>query len=233
PENDVVMLPSTLGKDLYETLRLKSLIKAERELRCGQANDALDDLRLELSKKAFLHVEKRGEPSKDHRTRGWAAINQADEKVKDLALIYRTARRALVILGLKHERMEKYQPLLDAQLTSSTTLLDTTKHGQTYEKLPWFWACETGHGITDNNILREFQRSHWLRTREHLSRASEESNLVQHEMKWTVLHFEYRAKCWKDIGVRYGDQGVGHKAYALRQRDMWLTLAADARAIFR
>lgn len=58
--------------------------------------------------------------------------------------------------------------------------------------------------------------------------------LVQEEMLWTVAAFKYNAGLWHDRAVKcVGNlDWRGKYSYALRQEDMWLKWANDARIAF-
>ncbi|TFK58356.1 hypothetical protein BDN72DRAFT_782205 [Pluteus cervinus] len=228
-----MILPSKFLKSVLEKMGLGRLKENEIDLRCGQATDALDELRLELGRKAFEHVQKHGVPSKKHRTRGWTAVHNQEAKVRETAVIYRRARKSLIDLGAKEPILEKYRELKDSDLTSSTSLLDHTAFGQSQKTLPWFWACETGEGIEDDKVLREFHRAHWLRAWEQNKRAEEEFKLVKHEMRWTLNYFRYREQIWRDIASRSGDLHVGYRIYAYRQADIWCGMENRAREQLR
>ncbi|TFK59289.1 hypothetical protein BDN72DRAFT_734315, partial [Pluteus cervinus] len=94
-EDIVMILPSKFRKSTLDKMGLGQLRNDEIELRCGQATDALDDLRSELGRKAFEHVQKRKIPSKKHKTRGWMAIHNQEAKVREITSIYRMARKSL------------------------------------------------------------------------------------------------------------------------------------------
>ncbi|KAI6140384.1 hypothetical protein EDD17DRAFT_1770181 [Pisolithus thermaeus] len=50
-----IWMPSSIGNDKLTELGLVDLLKEERELRIGQANDCLDQLRTDLGNKAMLY----------------------------------------------------------------------------------------------------------------------------------------------------------------------------------
>ena len=54
PEQEVLLLPSSLGPGEVSQLHLEKIAEQESALRHGQVNDALDGLRLALSEKSLL-----------------------------------------------------------------------------------------------------------------------------------------------------------------------------------
>jgi hypothetical protein len=63
PELMPIFMPSSLKHDDLQRLQLEPMAKQEMELRKGQANDALEGLRLALGHKALLYRSKvRGPP---------------------------------------------------------------------------------------------------------------------------------------------------------------------------
>ncbi|TFK59006.1 hypothetical protein BDN72DRAFT_781336, partial [Pluteus cervinus] len=232
PEHQQLLLPSSIGIDRCTSSKMKGLVDVEIKLRCGQANDALEHLRLELGRKAFLHVKKRTTAVKKIRLRGWAAIHTAEDKIAEYTAVYRRVRNKLVDLGASAALLLRYQELTDDHLTTSTTLLDTQTSHQRHKTLPWIWGSETGTSGGGDAWGAEFKRSHWLRANEQLKRANEEVLLLRHEMSWTVNFFRWKARIW-DKHTRGKELSEGHRCYARRQRAMWLEMAENTEGMFQ
>lgn len=143
PEKLKLALPSAMSERVRKERRLASATDQEIQLREGQCNDALQGIRLALGKKAFLfRTQVRQGGAKTGKTRPWDAIHSADASLREHAQIYRTSRGALEKLKPPRETLEKYRPLDVKDLKTSTTLLDTSNHGQKHDTLPWFWYLD-------------------------------------------------------------------------------------------
>jgi hypothetical protein len=143
-ENLTVMMPSLLSGDLITKLDLESLAFQEFELRQGQANDHLEDLRLALGHLALVYrTQVRRADTTKKRTRAWKDVKAARNKVEKHARGYRQARRALVRLGAGDDIMEIYQPLNQEEIRVSKDITDERRLGQRNDTLPWFWRISS------------------------------------------------------------------------------------------
>lgn len=143
PENFKIALPSSMSQDIRKRRDLKVATDWEIELRIGQCNDALQGVRLSLGKKAFLfRTQVRSGGPKTGKTRPWDAIHAADATLRQHAQLYRSSRAALEKLQPDEAILRKYQVLEAHHLKTSTTLLDTSQHGQRHDRLPWFWYLD-------------------------------------------------------------------------------------------
>ncbi|TFK64685.1 hypothetical protein BDN72DRAFT_774275, partial [Pluteus cervinus] len=231
PEQDKIILPSSLGLTKCDKLGMADLRLVEIDLRCGQANEALDNIRLELGKRAFLAAEKR-KTQKRYQTRSWAEMRSARAVIQKWTRIYRQTRVALLRLGATQTITSKYQALRKEHLDCSLTLHDTSISGQSHKNLPWLWGSESGKVIKGSDVMDEFLRVHWLRAQAQRDRAREEKILVEHEMQWTINYFQHRENQWTLLEQASQDK-PGHQAYACRQQEMWRGLADQARETFQ
>src|SRR5882762_3302813 len=109
PERMQLMMPSSLNATDIIHLGVEDLAAQELELRKGQANDALERLRLALANKALLWRTKVHAANKTKkRTRAWADIKKVRQQVEQHVRCYHRARHALANLGADLETMEKY-----------------------------------------------------------------------------------------------------------------------------
>ncbi|KAF9544699.1 hypothetical protein CPC08DRAFT_616066, partial [Agrocybe pediades] len=90
-------LPSALPPTADCDTRLREI---EYQLRIGQCNDSLDDLRNQLCVRAYVMIDKkRFQRGQKANTRSNAAIDKIHEKVNSAASRYRTARKAVSFLA--------------------------------------------------------------------------------------------------------------------------------------
>jgi hypothetical protein len=149
PELATLALPSTLGREACESIGYGSLAEKEKKLRMGQANDALQGIRVALSSKAILFRGLREATSKTKRNRSWDQIKSTAGSARHHVRVYLHARKALLRLGASTDEMAKYQPLTREQLKITAARIDPTLRGTRNSSLAWFWTmdvqgdCET------------------------------------------------------------------------------------------
>jgi hypothetical protein len=140
PEVVVLPLPSNIISE-EEELRssLESLISVERALRKGQANDALEGLRVGLANKSLLLLTNVNQStSTKQSTRAWASVRNAQSQILYHAHCYQRARQALKCVG-KPEDLLIYQKLNENDLVTVKDITLAKRFGQGSDTLAWFW----------------------------------------------------------------------------------------------
>jgi len=151
-----ILLPSTIGRERCINADLAEIVEKERTLRQGQANDALQGVRMALGKKSFLfRTRLRNSTSKGQKLRSWSDIAIVEAGVRHQAKIYRKARRALIALGASEEIMNSYQVLKKEHLCTSTTVVDPNARGQRNASLAWFWSMDIAGDSARDDIMVE------------------------------------------------------------------------------
>jgi hypothetical protein len=115
---------------------------AEKELflREGQANDALQAIRLAIGEKSFrFRKQLRTANSKVKKTRSWDLIKSASKQLQHHRLIYRQARQAMIQLGASSQLLKLYQELTDDDIRTSTAIEEPNARGQRNSELSWIW----------------------------------------------------------------------------------------------
>jgi len=149
-------MPSSFGKQTLEEVGLEMLALQEIELRVGQANDALGDLRVELGQEALLFRTKiRYTNNTKGKTRAWKEVNKSSMDVMKHVRRYKRARRALEKLGVAHGVMEKYQDLKKEDLNMSGDILEENRVGQKNATLAWFWRLGPQGDSVGNDWMEE------------------------------------------------------------------------------
>lgn len=144
-ERLAIALPSAIGMEKSIELGYKRFAKAEKALRIGQLNDALQNIRLGLSQKAVVFREGlRRVKSKVKKTRSWHQISQVDSSVRHHARVYTRARAAIVQLGATEEELDRYKVLQSSDLNVSTARVDPSARGNRDKGLAWFWTMDVG-----------------------------------------------------------------------------------------
>lgn len=166
-EAQPLWLPSNLGMELDGQEGSAAFAEQEKTLRMGQANDALQAIRLGLSRKAVVFREDlRNAKTKTRKLRSWDQIVMVDFNVRHQSRVYDRARTALVRLGTSEEELRRYQVLKKEHLNVTTARIDPSLRGQRNSSLAWFWTmdvqndmeqmegmaeCESGINSVDNN----------------------------------------------------------------------------------
>ena len=110
PEMLILPLPSNISSVKIQPA-LQSLVSTEVELRKGQANDALEGLRIGLANKSLLlQTNVNNSTSTKQSTRAWASVRNAQSQILQHANDYQRAWQAITCLGTP-EDMSLYQKL--------------------------------------------------------------------------------------------------------------------------
>lgn len=248
PEHFRLALPSTLGMPICRMRHLQNAVEAECELRVGQANDALQGVRLAIARKAFVFRHQvRHAVNKKHKTRAYTKIQLTDTSLRYHAQLYRQSRGALKQLNAGPDLLKRFQELKPEHLKTTTTFIDYRTPGMKHKTLAWFWHLDVQGDSIDDSLMLECEwinaflalfvvdsipvyRVNWLRAREIYKRTREEVILVSHEMEWTVRYFRHEADRWSKRKTAVDTPG--HIAVALRMESMWMRFATRSMEVF-
>ena len=155
PELAVLPLPSSFGREICTNMGYGSLIAKELKFRMGQANDALQGIRVALSRKAILFRGLCAATSKTKRNRSWDQIKSTAGSARHHVRIYVHARKAMIRLGASPQDLQKYQPLTKEQLKITAARIDPSLRGTRNHHLAWFWSanvegdCQSVEGMEE------------------------------------------------------------------------------------
>lgn len=154
PENMALQLPSTIGKEACIERGLNDLMDQEIQLRNGQANNSLQQLREELGHKSWLYKEKRshGRVGQKASLRSWSAIKKSGETIKKHVATYTLAFKALARL----DATEMFRPIEKKDLKLNADITDENRFGQSSDILSWIWTTGTQSG-GKNSSLRAWE----------------------------------------------------------------------------
>ncbi|KAI6010350.1 hypothetical protein EDC04DRAFT_2610218 [Pisolithus marmoratus] len=217
-----IWMPSAIGAAKLTELGLHDLLKEERELRIGQANNCLDQLRTDLGNKAMLE----GTSTKKEIQKVVARVNKHVRS-------YQRTRQAILRLDPDGNMAEKYQEILPEDLVVSKEVTEENRFGQGTSKLAWFWVIDgekSQLNVEAGGLMEEFYRINQLKARARRDKWKEEVSLVRHEMLWTGLWFEYHKKMWEQRALQSTEPGK--EAYANKQMGLWSDFASKARLMF-
>jgi hypothetical protein len=139
-ENMILPLPSSFSRDTLSAWGVAHLADQERELRIGQANDALELLRDALATKALVFRTKvRNANSQIKITRSWADIEKVNIRIRRYVGTYRRAHAALIRLQLPENELARFKIITNADLKMSSDIVEENRVGQRNDNMAWFW----------------------------------------------------------------------------------------------
>ena len=158
PECSHLCLPSSLGLTECKRIEWNTLASQEVELRKGQANEALEILRMALGHKALLLRKLvRNSKSQKQSTRAWGEVKKVTSMIYMHVRTYKMAREALIQLlddRQATEILSVYQEISAGDLKMSGDIVEENRIGQRRDTLPWIWRLGNNQN-TDQNI-------HWM-----------------------------------------------------------------------
>jgi hypothetical protein len=151
PEAVVLPLPSNITSAKVRSA-IEGLMSTERELRKGQANDALEGLRIGLANKSLLlQTDVNKSKSTKQSTRAWASVRNSQSQILVHARSYQRAWKALNCIGTA-EDLVTYQKLEGKDLVVVKDITKAKRFGQGSDTLAWFWRI----GPSEDQITGEW-----------------------------------------------------------------------------
>jgi hypothetical protein len=135
PEHIPLQLPSTQGRDACVASQRTGLMEQEIELRTGQANDALSQIRLGLNYKAYLWKEYKQTDNYKMKTRSSTALRAAEHNIQQHVAAYSLAFRALTSL----DQQGLFKPIAKEDLYLNPNIVKQNRIGQSKVALSWIW----------------------------------------------------------------------------------------------
>ena len=225
-------LPSQLeDPDERTSLCVPGVIGSEKELRFGQLQDSLDDLRrtrrIRHGLILFHKVQLAGEGQKT-QTKARAAMQTLQDRINKSVRRYRVARNALLRLDPGHDWQNLYLPLTDADNRGPGKELEEicTSDGQYSQS--WIW-CSSTTAVSQDEV-NEDMRLEWAQCMARAARWEEEVILLQEEMRRAVQFLEWKSQDWFSRVDPRADTvstavRAGISAYAKKQGYIFLNLA--------
>ncbi|KAF8527717.1 hypothetical protein JB92DRAFT_3093208 [Gautieria morchelliformis] len=186
PEEESLFLPSHFPTTSQrQKLGVYDLGLKEMELRRGEANDALDSVRLcikQLSVNlAFKKKEIRGQRD---NTRAQSILKSSISERDKYVQKYRVAQAAMIRLGMAADNTT-YLPLRDTDLWMKA-IVEGHALGDGRREESWIWR--TGFGTTPSDASRtewekDVDRVQWFRARAHRDRWREEVEILEEEFR--------------------------------------------------
>ncbi|KDR65066.1 hypothetical protein GALMADRAFT_82316, partial [Galerina marginata CBS 339.88] len=228
-------LPSSFPPAYLDKLGLNTLRDQELSLRRGQANDALQAIRLAIGQRSFQYTSNmRADTGKALKTRSRSAIQGLGHTISANRRMYVKCRAAMVTLGMPEQELQvTYRPITDKDVQTDTSIHDPNRPGASKAQVSWIFTAG-GAQADGPDFMKEYYRVHWLRARAHARRWSEELRLTEHEMQWTTRFFLFKSDGWvKFRDTANGSNAAGAVAYAERQIHFWQSMAERAEDHFK
>ncbi|KLO04261.1 hypothetical protein SCHPADRAFT_840849 [Schizopora paradoxa] len=154
PEDERLFLPSHIPSSHRNTDWFDDLARFERELRRGQAEDALSNLRLALKyKDSLLNKRRQVAYGNRNRTRASLLLGRVGDLVRHRAAIYRRAREALISLGM--EENDTQFPVLDQKDVRLKIVYGEKELGSGKYTGSWIW------GEGPRGTLSDYEEDVW------------------------------------------------------------------------
>lgn len=151
-------LPSSLGAAILKSRQLESLLWKEYQLRQGQANDALQGVRVSIANLSFEYSKKlrKIKKSKVKKTRAWAGVQSVGRVLHRHRLLYAHALIALERLGDPDRTLGNlYKRLEVKDMKANTAIADPNAAGQRNVRPAWFWGSDLSGDMEDNSRMVE------------------------------------------------------------------------------
>lgn len=156
PEDVSLALPSSFGVAACNAAGISAQVDQEMDLRIGQANDALHQLRVLLGHKVYLYrTSIRHNKSQKGKTRAFSSLGRVQMSVRDEHRVYAHARRAMIKLGASSDLLARYQLLTSKDLKITTAAYDPSVHAQRSSKLAWFWKMDGARAVNESSWMKE------------------------------------------------------------------------------
>jgi hypothetical protein len=128
----------------------------EIKLQVGQANEALEKLRLALGQKTLIYrLVVQESKTQSTKTRAKSEIDQINRVIQGHIGSYRQARQALINLEASKKILENFKALEDKDVKVNTDVVEENRVGQRNDVLAWFWRMEGGPASKGDNWMEE------------------------------------------------------------------------------
>lgn len=149
-----IPLPSNLV-DIPNTAEWTAARRTEEELRVGQMNEALEELRLAIGRKSYLYRTNRElATGKRERTRNYDTINSTERSMRILVQRYDLARGALRRLNVL-DRYPEFKTITRLDTKAVTAIYNMNAAGQSGVGLSWIWSQRPRGNMSETDYLQE------------------------------------------------------------------------------
>jgi hypothetical protein len=156
PERMKLALPSSFPVRYLHQLALHDLQEQELQLRRGQANDALQAIRLLIGQKSFQFTSNmRNVDPAASVTRPRAAIEALGRSISAHRRVYTRCRAAMVVLNMPPSELANvYRHIEDRDIRTDTSIQEPNRPGSARQTLSWIFTASQGQS-TGNDFMEE------------------------------------------------------------------------------
>jgi hypothetical protein len=238
-----LFLPSSLSSNLQTTPGFAKSLAHEVQLRIAQANDALADIRHNLRTISglwqFKKVNISGTGNRPN-TRMRSLFNRFNHRMRQSVLCYRAARSALIAADLGQQWEDSLKDLKDSDVRGPGKddfyFQDAGKEKYGASKgryeISWIWLVPQSKSELATNsseqVFDEGLRVEWSKSQARKMRWEEEVQIIQEEMRRTIVYYEWKEQWWLQIARQATcDDSIQHgiTAYSQKQADYCKCLA--------
>ena len=146
PETMKLALPSSFPAHYLARLPIHTLQEQELQLRRGQANDALQAIRLLIGQKSFQFTSNmRNVDLAALVTRPRAAIEALGRSISAHRRVYNKCRTAMIALNMPPgELTAVYQEIEDRDVRTDTSIQEPNQPGSAQQTLSWIFTASQG-----------------------------------------------------------------------------------------
>jgi len=231
-ESIKLWLPSQLeSADEWAALCVPRVVNSEKELRFGQLQDFLDDLRrarrVRRGLVMFHKVQLAGEGQKV-QTKSRSAMQTVEDRINKSARRYRVARAALLQLDPGGDWESVYLPLTEADNQGPGKEPEEVGASDGQYTPSWIW-CSITTAVSPDEV-DEDMRVEWAQCMARADHWEEEVILLQEEMRRVVHFLEWRSQDWLSKADARSSSvtpavHAGLSAYAKKQGSVFHNLA--------
>ncbi|TBU31114.1 hypothetical protein BD311DRAFT_657411 [Dichomitus squalens] len=215
-----VALPSTYHSKIRQHPDMRQAVQTELALREGQADEALDELRLHIATFESLEKRKRQGSGIRHNTVLDGRLQkkrQAQHRAKDR---YRALRDIMLVLGMPNDH-KKFRILNDEDLRAFTLTTVEQQLGDSYRLPSWIWGDFSFVNQVKAGEMRSFleasMRVHWFKHNALTQRWTEELKTRREEIFRSAVFFADSEREWCQRAAQREEEGRrGAAAYARR-----------------
>ena len=234
-EDVPLFLPSSISPNFQGTPGFSKTLAHEIQLRIAQADDALADIRHHLHIISGLWLFKKVNISgtgNRPNTRMRSLFNRFNHRMRMSVLRYRAAHSALLTANLGGDWDERLKDLKDSDVRGPGKddfyLQEAGKatYGASkgrYE-ISWIWLVPKSKSEIDRNsseqVFDDGLRVEWSKSHERKMRWKEEVQIIQEEMRRTIVFYEWKQQWWldQDCQLTTTDNTIQHGISAYSQK---------------
>ena len=196
-ESVKLWLPSQLDAEDRDSICLGGIVNIEKELRVGQLEDALDDLRrarrIRRGLITFHKVQLSGEGQKT-QTKSRAVMQTIEDRISKCVRRYCVARDALLCLDSPGDWKDLYPPLTERDNRGPGKEPEELSGSDGQYAPSWIW--HSGTTTVSPDEVSDGMRAEWAQCVARADRWDEEKILLQEEMRRVVQFLEWRSSDW-------------------------------------